>query len=442
MSRATFASKIGMVAAAAGSAVGLGNIWRFPSETAAGGGALFIFVYLGCILFFGIPLMVSEFVVGRASNANAAGAFQKLAPGTKWKYVGRLGIFTGLIIMGFYMVVCGWTLEFIFQSATGGLFGVSDFSANFTQLLQSPIKQWILTVVFTLLTAFFVVSGVRKGIELSAKIMMPILFLLLIVLVIRALTLNGSSAGLEFLLKPNFQNFKPSVFIDAMGQSFFSLSLGMACMITYASYFDKTANLPKTALQVSVLDTLVALLAGLIIFPAAFALASNQATITDDLIEGGPGLLFITLPELFNQMPLSAVWSTLFFILLAIAALTSTISLMEVVTVYLHEEFNFSRRKSVLIVTIVVLVLGAFSSYSPDFFKVLDFATAKIMLPVAGLFTSLFVGWYLDKKIVYAQLTNDGTISFGVRFLKGYIFILRYVAPIAIMAIFIYGLLG
>lgn len=442
MSRTTFASKIGMVAAAAGSAVGLGNIWRFPSETASGGGALFIFVYLGCILFFGIPLMVSEFVVGRASNANAAGAFQKLAPGTKWKYVGRLGILTGLLIMGFYMVVAGWTLEYIFQSATGGFAGVSDFSAKFGQLQENPIKQWVLTVMFTLLTAYFVVSGVRKGIELSAKIMMPILFLLLIVLVIRALMLDGASAGLEFLLKPNFQNFKSTVFVDAMGQSFFSLSLGMACLITYASYFDKSANLPKMALQVSALDTMVALLAGFIIFPAAFALTSNQATITDELIAGGPGLLFITLPELFNQMPLSAVWSTLFFILLAIAALTSTISLMEVVTAYLHEEYHFSRMKSVLIVVVVVLVLAAFSSYLPEFFNALDFATAKIMLPIGGLFTSLFVGWYLDKKVVYAELTNNGTLSYGVRFLKGYIFILRYVAPLAIIAIFIYGLLG
>ncbi|NLO71111.1 MAG: sodium-dependent transporter [Porphyromonadaceae bacterium] len=442
MSRVTFASKMGLIAAAAGSAVGLGNIWRFPSETAAGGGALFIIIYLACIFFFGIPLMLSEFIVGRSSKSNAAGAFRILAPNTKWNYVGRLGVFSGLVILGFYMVVCGWTLFYIFQSVTGGLSSVSDFSANFETLLQNPLKQWILTVVFTFMTAFFVVSGVKKGIELSAKTMMPLLLLLLIILAVRSLTLPGASAGIDFLFKPKLENMHPSVLMSAMGQSFFSLSLGMACMITYASYFNNETDLTKTAFQVSILDTGVALLAGITIFPAAFALAQNSETITSELIAGGPGLLFITLPNLFNQMPLSIVWSTIFFVLLAIAALTSTISLMEVVTAYIHEEFNLSRFRSVLIVTIVILLLGAFSSFSSLFFNTLDFISAKIMLPIGGLFTSLFVGWYVDKKIVFAQLTNDNKISIGVRFLKAYVFILRYLAPVAILVIFIYGLWG
>lgn len=442
MSRATFVSKIGAIAAAAGSAVGLGNIWRFPSETAGGGGAFFIIIYLGCILFFGVPLMLSEFIIGRSSKSNAAGAFHILASGTKWKYVGRLGVLSGLLIMGFYMVVCGWTLHYIFQSVSGTLSNVPDFTANFEQLLQNPLKQWILMVSFTFLTAFFIISGVKKGIELSAKIMMPLLFLILIILAVRSITLTGASAGIDFLFKPKLENLKPSVFVDAMGQAFFSLSLGMACMITYASYFSKEINLTETALQVSVLDTLVALLAGVIIFPAAFALAQNQTTITSELIAGGPGLLFITLPGLFDQMPLSALWSTLFFILLAIAALTSTISLMEVVTVYIHEEFKLSRAKSVLIVTTAVIILGAFSSFSSVFFNALDFLTAKIMLPVGGLFISLFVGWHLDKKIIVAELTNENSKPVGVRFIKGYIFILKYLAPAAILAIFIYGLVG
>jgi len=344
--------------------------------------------------------------------------------------------------MGFYMVVCGWTLHYIFQSVAGTLSNVPDFTANFEQLLQNPLKQWILMVSFTFLTAFFIISGVKKGIELSAKIMMPLLFLILIILAVRSITLTGASAGIDFLFKPKLENLKPSVFVDAMGQAFFSLSLGMACMITYASYFSKEINLTETALQVSVLDTLVALLAGVIIFPAAFALAQNQTTITSELIAGGPGLLFITLPGLFDQMPLSALWSTLFFILLAIAALTSTISLMEVVTVYIHEEFKLSRAKSVLIVTTAVIILGAFSSFSSVFFKALDFLTAKIMLPVGGLFISLFVGWHLDKKIIVAELTNENSKPVGVRFIKGYIFILKYLAPAAILAIFIYGLVG
>jgi len=440
--RVTFASKIGIVAAAAGSAVGLGNIWRFPSQTADGGGAIFILVYLGCILFFGIPLMVSEFVVGRASRANTAGAFHKLAPGTQWKWVGRLGVLTGFVIMGFYMVVCGWTMDYFFQSLSGNLHGVTDFSENFNSLLENPLRQIGWMILFTLLTAFFILSGVKKGIEQSAKILMPVLFLLLIILAIRSVLLEGSAQGLNFLFKPSMEHVKPTLFLDAMGQAFFSLSIGMGCMITYGSYFNNDINFTNTAIQVSMLDSLVAILAGIIIFPSAFALTANPGTIVNELVAGGPGLLFITLPELFNQMPLSMVWATLFFCLLSVAALTSIISLMEVVTVYLHEEYPLSRRKSTLLVSIGVIILGVISSFSAPFFNILDVASAKFMLPLGGFFISLFVGWYLDKKLVYAQVMNEGTLKYGVGFLKIYIFLLRYVAPIAILAIFIYGLVG
>ncbi|WP_087880400.1 MULTISPECIES: sodium-dependent transporter [Proteiniphilum] len=438
--RATFVSKIGVIAAAAGSAVGLGNIWRFPSQTADGGGAIFILVYIGCILFFGIPLMVSEFMVGRASRANTAGAYHKLAPGTQWKWVGRLGVLTGFVIMGFYMVVCGWTLVYIFQSVSGYLFGVDNLSANFIELQSNPAKQIIWMIIFTLLTAFFILSGVKKGIEQSAKILMPLLFLLLIILAIRSVTLDGAIAGLNFLFKPDLAHVKSTVFLDAMGQAFFSLSLGMGCMITYGSYFNDKTPLVKTAVQVSVLDSLVAILAGVVIFPAAFALTTNPGTIVDELVAGGPGLLFITLPELFNQMAGSMIWSTLFFCLLALAALTSTISLMEVVTVYIHEEYHISRRKSTLLVTAGVIILGIFASFSSSFFNFLDVASAKFMLPIGGFFISLFVGWHLNRRLVYAQLTNERTLKFGIGFLRTYIFLLRYVVPTAMLAIFIYGL--
>ncbi len=439
--RVTFASKLGMIMAAAGSAMGLGNIWRFPSQTADGGGAIFILVYLACILFFGIPVMIAEFTIGKASRANASGAFDALAPKTQWKWIGRLGILTGFVILGFYMVVCGWTISYLMQSISGSLANVTDFSANFNELMANGPKQIILSILFTFLTAFFIISGVRKGIELSSKIMMPLLFVLLIILAIRAVTLDGASAGLEFLFKPTFENVKSTVFLDALGQAFFSLSLGMGCMITYASYFDKTSNLPKTAVQVSVLDTLVAILAGVVIFPSAFALTANPDTIVNELVAGGPGLLFITVPELFNHLPAPMVWSAMFFFLLLLAALTSTISLMEVVTVYIHEEYKISRTKSAILVTIGVAVLSVISSLSPQFFNILDVASAKFMLPIGGFFVSIFVGWYLDKKLVYAQLTNEGKLKFSTKFLKGYIFLLRYVAPIAIIAIFIYGLL-
>lgn len=440
--RVTFASKLGVVAAAAGSAVGLGNIWRFPSQAADGGGAIFIFVYIACILFFGIPVMMSEFIIGRSARANTAGAFRVLAPGTPWKWVGRVGVLTGFVIMGFYMVVCGWTLIYFSQSLTGNLLTVGDFNAHFNNLLNNPLKQVVWMIIFTLITAYFILSGVRKGIEKSAKIFMPMLFLLLIILAVRAVTLPNASSGLEFLFKPDLNDVKPTLFLDAMGQAFFSLSIGMGCLITYGSYFNKSVNLPKTAVQVSVLDSLVATIAGIIIFPAAFALTSNPSTIVDELVTGGPGLLFITLPELFIQMPGSAVWSTLFFCLLALSALTSTISLMEVVTVYIYEEYRISRKKSTLIVTVGVIILGIISSYSSSFFNLLDVSSAKYMLPAGGLFISLFVGWFLDKRITTAQLTNDGKLKFGLRFIKTYIFLLRYIAPAAILSIFIYGIIG
>lgn len=438
--RIKFASKLGLVAAAAGSAVGLGNIWRFPSQAADGGGALFIFLYIGCILFFGIPLMMGEFIVGRSGRANASGSFQQLAPDTQWKWVGRLGIITAFLILGFYMVVCGWTMEYIVQSVSGQLMATDSFNETFGNLLQNPTRQVVWMLLFTILTAFFILAGVKKGIEQSAKILMPVLFLILLVLGIRSITLPGSIEGLSFLFKPNMETVKSTIFLDAVGQAFFSLSIGMGCMTTYGSYFRDDSNLRKTAVQVSLLDTLVAVLAGIVIFPAAFALTQTPDTIVSTLVAGGPGLLFITIPELFHHMPFSSLWSSLFFVLLGIAALTSTISLMEVVTTFLHEEFNMLRRNAVTLVAMGVAVLGVLSSMSPRFFNILDYTTAKILLPLSGLFISLFIGWYLDKKITVVQLTNDGTLSVSVRFIKLYIFILRYVAPVAIVGIFIYGI--
>ncbi|MGV8962728.1 MAG: sodium-dependent transporter [Candidatus Saccharimonadaceae bacterium] len=439
--RITFASKLGIVAAAAGSAVGLGNIWRFPSEAADGGGALFIFLYIGCIIFFGIPLMMGEFLIGRSGRANASRSFENLAPGTSWKWVGRLGIITGFLILGFYMVVCGWTFDYIVQSISGKLMSSGNFHVNFEDLQQSPFRQIVWMTLFIILTAFFLLAGVKKGIEQSAKILMPILFLLLLVLGIRSVTLAGAQEGLSFLFKPNFEHVKSTIFLDAMGQAFFSLSIGMGCMTTYGSYFHDDSNLRKTAIQVSILDSMVAVLAGIVIFPAAFALTQSPDSIVSTLVKGGPGLLFITIPELFHHLPFSSLWATLFFVLLGIAALTSTISLMEVVTTFLHEEFDMLRRNAIILVSMGVAVLGVLSSFSPQFFNLLDYSTAKILLPLSGLFISIFIGWYLDKKITRAQLTNNESLSVSIRFIRGYIFILKYVAPVGIVAIFVYGLL-
>ncbi len=445
--RALFASKLGMIAAAAGSAVGLGNIWRFPSQTASDGGALFLLVYLACILLFGLPLMIAEFIIGRAASANASGAFAKLAPKKEgWHFLGGLGVLASFLILGFYFVVGGWTLEYIIDSATGTLMSVEGgehgFVTYFTEFTQNTWRQWGMAAIFVVLTAFFVISGVKKGIETSAKFMMPLLFVLMIVLAIRSLTLNGALAGVEFLFKPNFDTLQPTIFLDAIGQAFFSLSLGMGIMITYGSYFQKNSNLTKTATQVAFLDTLVAILAGLIIFPSAFALSSLPTEqIQAVLQKGGAGLVFMTIPELFKALPFSSLWSVFFFIFLAIAALTSMISLMEVVTVFLHEEFKLSRTVATIIVTILLLGLSWGCAYSGVFFDKLDFITAKIFLPLGGLFVSLFVGWRLKKALVYKELSNDGSIKISTTVLNVYRFILQFIAPVAIVVIFIYGLL-
>lgn len=443
--RANFGSKLGVILASAGSAVGLGNIWRFPFETGNHGGAAFILIYLGCVLFFGIPIMVAEFSIGRHSRANTAGAYQKLAPGTHWRWVGRMGVLAGFLILGYYSVVAGWTLEYIVQAGTNTFAGQSanDFIASFNGFIAHPWRPALWMVVFMLMTHFIIVKGVEKGIEKSAKIMMPMLFLLLIVLAVCSVSLPGARAGIEFLLKPDFSKVDGNVLLGAMGQAFFSLSLGMGCLCTYASYFRNDTNLPKTALNVGWIDTMVAILAGFIIFPAAFSVGIQP--------DAGPSLLFITLPNVFQQafgnLPwLAVILSIMFYVLLALAALTSTISLHEVVTAYLHEEFNLTRGRAAKLVTAGCTFLGVLCSLSLGvgkeltvfgltLFDLFDFLTAKIMLPLGGFFIAIFTGWYLDKRIVWEEVSNNGTLPKVVY--RIWLFLLKYIAPIGIGFIFI-----
>lgn len=443
--RANFGSKLGVILASAGSAVGLGNIWRFPFETGNHGGAAFILIYLGCVLFFGIPIMVAEFSIGRHSRANTAGAYQKLAPGTHWRWVGRMGVLAGFLILGYYSVVAGWTLEYIVQAGTNAFAGQSanDFIASFNGFIAHPWRPALWMVAFMLMTHFIIVKGVERGIEKSAKTMMPMLFLLLIVLAVCSVSLPGAGAGIEFLLKPDFSKVDGNVLLGAMGQAFFSLSLGMGCLCTYASYFRNDTNLPKTALNVGWIDTMVAILAGFIIFPAAFSVGIQP--------DAGPSLLFITLPNVFQQafgnLPwLAVILSIMFYVLLALAALTSTISLHEVVTAYLHEEFNLTRGRAAKLVTAGCTFLGVLCSLSLGvgkeltifgltLFDLFDFLTAKIMLPLGGFFIAIFTGWYLDKRIVWEEVSNNGTLPKAVY--RIWLFLLKYIAPIGIGFIFI-----
>lgn len=438
--RATFGSKIGVILATVGCAVGLGNIWRFPYMLGENGGAAFLLVYISCILFLGIPVMITEFFIGRYSRKNAAGAFKVMAPGTKWSVIGYNGVAAAFLILGYYAVVSGWTLEYIVQAFSGSLEGknATDFADEFTAFSTGVFRPILWTVVFIALTHIIIISGVKEGIERASKVMMPVLFLILIALCVRSATLPGASEGLTFLFNPDFSKIDSSVVLSAMGQAFFSLSIGMGCLITYASYFGKQTNLQTTALQVTILDTLVAVLAGVMIFPAVFSFGIEPTT--------GPELVFITLPNVFEQLPFGNIWSFVFFVLLALAALTSTISLHEVSTAYVHEEYHISRKKAAVIVSIGVTILGILSSLSMgllksytlfglNFFNLLDFVTAKIMLPLGGMMICIFTAKRVDKLLLKEEVTNHGTIRFY--FFNTYAFFVKYIAPIAIGLIFL-----
>ena len=438
--RATFGSKIGVILATVGCAVGLGNIWRFPYMLGENGGAAFLLVYISCILFLGIPVMITEFFIGRYSRKNAAGAFKVMAPGTKWSVIGYNGVAAAFLILGYYAVVSGWTLEYIVQAFSGSLEGknATDFADEFTAFSTGVFRPILWTVVFIALTHIIIVSGVKEGIERASKVMMPMLFLILIALCVRSITLPGASEGLTFLFNPDFSKIDSSVVLSAMGQAFFSLSIGMGCLITYASYFGKQTNLQTTALQVTILDTLVAVLAGVMIFPAVFSFGIEPTT--------GPELVFITLPNVFEQLPFGNIWSFVFFVLLALAALTSTISLHEVSTAYVHEEYHVSRKKAAVIVSIGVTIvgilcslsMGVLSSYTLfglNFFNLLDFVTAKIMLPLGGMMICIFTAKRVDKLLLKEEVTNHGTIRFY--FFSTYVFFVKYIAPIGIGLIFL-----
>ena len=441
--RENFGSRVGAVLAAAGSAVGLGNIWRFPIETGQNGGAGFIIIYIACVLLLGIPIMMSEFVIGRYTHTNTAGAFRKMAPGTPWKWVGRLGVLSGFVILSYYSVVAGWTAEYTVLAVSNSFAGktTADFPTIFADFVSNPWKSVMWMAAFMVVTHIIVVRGVKSGIEKFSKVMMPALFVIIVVLAICSVMLPGASEGLEFLLKPDFSKITGSVVLNAMGQAFFSLSLGLGCLCTYASYFRSDTDMGKTALNVSIIDTFVAIMSGFIIFPAVF-----NAGYTLDSSDIGPSLLFITLPNVFGQafggMPVLAYGvSVLFYFLLVVAALTSTISMHEVVTAYVSEEFGMRRRKAAVVVTLACSTVGVVCalSFGPfegvkifgmGIFDLLDYIASNIFLPVGGMLIAIFTGWYLDKKLVSDEITNNGVLK--APYLKVVFFVLRYIAPVAI----------
>lgn len=442
--RGNFGSKIGVVLAAAGSAVGLGNIWRFPTEVGQNGGAAFILIYLAFIFFIGVPVMVSEFVIGRHTHANTITAYRKLAPGTWWRIGGIEGVFVSFFIFSYYIIVSGWTLHYTTASFLNQLSAEQDYKAYFNQFVSSPWEPVLYAVVFMLMVHVVIVRGVQNGIERFSKLMMPMLLLIIAVLVICSFSMSGFTEGVTFLLRPDFSKVTPQVVLSAVGQAFYSLSLAMGCLCTYASYFGPKTNLMKTAFNVSLIDTCVAVLCGFIIFPAVFSVPGVAAN-------EGPGLVFITLPHVFNiafhNVPfIGYIFSGLFYLLLMLSALTSAISLHEPVTAYIHEEWHVSRKVAAWMVTLGCMTLGVACSLSMGvwngfqlggmcLFDLFDFISAKIILPLGGIIICLFVGWKLDRNLVYNEVTNNGSLR--VRLFRLYLFLVRWVAPLAIAIIFI-----
>ena len=439
-----FGSKIGIIAAAAGSAIGLGNIYRFPCELGNNGGAAFLLVYLAVVIFLGIPVMLSELVIGRRSQSNAVGAFKKLAPKSAWPIVGYMGVLCGFIIFAFYSTVSGWTLEYIIKAVSNSFQGkdLAAMEQDFTDFHNMGWRNVMWQAIFIFLTGFVVFKGVQNGIERYAKILMPLLLVILIVLGIRSVTLPGAKEGLSFLFRPDFSKIDGNVLISALGQGFFSLSLGMGALITYGSYIKKKDNLTSTAFSVVLADTLIALLAGLVIFPAAFSFGIRPTA--------GMGLVFNTIPMIFNQMTGGYIFCIIFFVLLAIAALTSTISLLEVVVAYLSEELHINRKWSTVWASVATLFIGSFASLSlmentpfaiggRTVFDLMDFVSSNILLPLGGVLIVIFVGWRLGKAKFFEEVTNEGTIKASLK--KIIFFIIRYLAPIAITIVFIRGLI-
>jgi len=429
--REHWASKLGFILASAGSAIGLGNIWRFPYLVGQNGGAAFVLVYILFVILLGIPVMLAEFSIGQEAQKNPVGTFRELAGRhSHWQLVGFMGIGTGIIILAYYTGIAGWTLAYIVRSLNRTYY-LQDAAAVFQNFISSPQETIFWLLVFAGLGAGIIVAGVTRGIERWCKYLLPILFGILLVLLVRSLTLPNAAAGLSYYLRPDFSKLSPSAILAAAGQAFFSLSLGMGVMITYGSYLGKDTNLLKSAIWVSALDTAVAFLAGMVIFPAVFAFGLEP--------NSGPGLTFITLPRVFAQMPMGNLFATLFFILLAIAALTSTISLLEVIVSFAIDELGWSRPKATIIMALGTAILGILPTlsfgvlsnwtiYTKNIFEAMDFLAANILLPSGGLLITIFVGWVWARR-------SEGKI-------KELNFLIKFIVPVIITTILVSGLLG
>lgn len=445
--KSQFGTKIGLIAATVGSAIGLGNVWRFPAETQSNGGAAFLLLYIICVFLLGIPVMLAEFSLGRGGRSDSIGVFRHLSPGKAWWIIGAVAILASYLILSYYMVVAGWTAEYLWQSITGNLYDTGTietadaaFAARMQQYIFNDISPLIFTFVVIAINILILLGGVQKGIERLSNIMMPLLFVLLVALCAVTLSLPGARAGLEYFLSPDFSKIDAGTVINALGQTFFSLSLGMGILITYSSYYPADTKLTRTSIIVSLMSLLVAILMGCIIFPAVttFGLDSHP-------LEGAT-LVFVTLPEVFAQLPATQLWSVVFFLLLFVAALTSTVSIAEVSIAFMQDRFKMSRVKSCLIVMIPLFVLSAVCSLSfgsmsevkifgLTIFDFLDAFTTNVLLPLVSMGVCIYVGWFAPRGLLHDQLNNNGSIK--SRITPVVTAIIRYVAPLMIAAIMV-----
>lgn len=440
-----FATRLGVIAATVGSAVGLGNIWRFPYEAGVHGGGAFMLIYLVFILLLGIPVLTAEFVIGRTTHRSVFGAFNALKPGTGWRWMGLIGVIAGTMILSFYSVVAGWTLEYFYQTTFGGI--LQSESSMFHNLFGSFTQGWrpiFWTVAFLLINLFVIVRGVQKGVEKASNFITPILFLLILVFCVNSLTLDGASDGLYFLFHPDFSQITPAVVIGAMGQAFFSLSLGLGCMLTYASYFRDDTSLIRSASITAGLDVMAAILSGVLIFPAVFTYGFSP--------EAGPALVFEVLPAIFSQMPGGTWLAPLFFFMLFLASLSSTISMSEISVAWLTRERGWSRKAACVAVIGIALFFGVLCALSFSYlaglttpwgapfniFNIFDYCSSNILLPFGGMLISFFTGWIMDRSLLRRAMSNP--VNFFNRFAPFIVFILKYIAPFLIFVIFIANL--
>ena len=446
--REHFGSGLAAVMAMAGSAIGLGNIWRFPYMVGQNGGAAFIIIYLLSAFFLSLPILLSESILGRSTHASTFGAMEQLAPGTRWKWLGFLTVISPLIILSFYSVVGGWSIEYLMKAAGSG-FG-EEISSLFGEFIVRPWAPLLCHTLFLLLTVVIVSAGVKSGIELFNRISLPVLFVLIVVIMAYSLTLPGSAEGVRYMLKPDFGKITPSVVASAMGQSFFSLSLGVGTILTYSSYIKKEENLFSSGVGTAVFDLLFALLAGFAIMPAVFAARIEPGA--------GPGLIFETLPFIFAKMGAAApvltrVVSILFFLTIVIAALTSSISMCEVGVAYLVEERKLFRPKATVLIFVATWLLGALCSLSfgplsgvrifgRSIFDFCDYLTSNYLMTFGSLLFVLFVGWKMSRTAVRDEFTGGGRFRSNDRVFGFVWFLIRYIAPWVILIIFVTNLIA